>query len=637
MAEEIETSEQRRRVIWLASVFAAVGLFLLGRLASWQWVAHPEIKDLGPEGEARPNVISAARGSILDANGHYLVASTVEYKVAVSPALLNDDQKKKLASDLVDIIHTYVEGSLTSGGASNERTLENIIAPGGSRQVASDVDKTSGQEETEEESEREREKARILEVLSQEDIKYVPLGSDLPASVGRQIESLDLDALAIESEFRRVYPDGALAASVLGFLHRYENKGAYGLERYYDRELTGVDGTWYGIRDPWGKQILVSLGGYRPVQDGADLVLTLDRNVQYMAEKVLRQGIEQNKATSGNIIVLNPRTGAILAMANYPTYAPGAYGEVESADWYINTSISALYEPGSVFKPLTLAAGLQARVIRHDSIYDDRGEIIVGDQRIWNSDKRAHGKATMAELLAHSYNVGAAHVATLLGPTRFYEIIRRFGFSEITAIDLAHEARGIMRVPGDPKWHMSDLGTNSFGQGISVTPIQLVAAYAAIANDGVLMRPYVVSEIHPFGTSGAFEMSGASLQSRGTRVQVTEPFRVRRVLSPKVAQQITQLMAEAVELGMKRAIVPGYRFAGKSGTSGIPTREGYGGRDTIASFAGFGPIEDPRFVILVKFDKPREGRWGLEVAAPEFRKMAELLVDYYSIESTVGY
>jgi cell division protein FtsI/penicillin-binding protein 2 len=205
-------------------------------------------------------------------------------------------------------------------------------------------------------------------------------------------------------------------------------------------------------------------------------------------------------------------------------------------------------------------------------------------------------------------------VATLLGPTRYYEMMRRFGFGGLTGTDLSLEVMGIMRVPGDVDWHISDLGANSYGQGISVTPLQVATAYTALANDGYLMRPYVVSEIH-----------------QGDRVTERTPFQVRQVISPEVSQQITGMLLQAVEGSMHKAMVPGYRFAGKSGTAGIPDQEGYQSKDIIASFIGYGPIPDPRFVILVKFDKPKEGYWGLDVAAPEFSRMAQFLVNYYGI------
>jgi cell division protein FtsI/penicillin-binding protein 2 len=556
---------QRRRIAWLASVLVAIGLALVVRLAFCQLMPRKEVTSYSLQGGQTPDVVPAARGNIRDATGHYLVASTVLYDISVSPDLLTDERKEELLPKLVDILGRDQKEISHTLGLTRSMMLQEGVSP----------------------------------------------------SVKAQIEGLEsAAAFKIDPRFRRVYPDGTLAASVLGFVN-YEGQALYGLEEYYNRLVRGTEGEWYGVRDPWGEQILANLTNYRPAEDGATLVLTLDRNIQRQAEQVLREGIEENNATSGNIVVLDPRTGGVLAMANYPTFRPGEYGDVDSLERYVNTSISSIYEPGSVFKSLTLAAALDAHLIRRTDSYDDRGEIIVGEQRILNSDRKAHGATTMTELLAHSRNVGAAYVATLLGEARFYEMVRRFGFGEVTGVDLAHEEDGILRVPGERTWHKSDLATNSFGQGIAVTPIQVVAAYGAMANGGVLMRPHVVSEIH-----------------RGEEVEMVDPFPVRRVISSQAAQGISELMADAMDLGMEKAVLPGYVLAGKSGTSEIPNQEGYQRENIIASFVGYGPLPDPRFVVLAKFDEPKEGYWGTDVAAPEFRKMCKYLVDYYGIPPT---
>ncbi len=567
MTDQTDELLFRGRIGWLSALLLVFGGLLLVRLATWQLVPRPEVRAYGLGSDDTPNVIPAARGNIFDRHGHYMASSTVEYAVSVSPRLLSNRAKESLTPELSSLL--------------------------------------------------DKDPDQIRTLLASSHSEYIVLGSGLSAAVGRSFEQLHLAAFKLEIDFRRIYPDEALAASVLGFVD-HEGNGQYGLERFYDIELSGISGQWHGIRDPWGKQILVTLGGHQPAQDGADLVLTIDRNIQHMAEQLLYEGLIRYRAQGGNIIVLDPRTGAVLAMANAPTYEPGRYGTYaasEGLEVFINTAISALYEPGSTFKPLTIAAGLEAQVITPNSTYDDRGEIIVGNRTIWNSDQAAHGQTNMTQLLAKSLNVGAAHVANLLGPTRFYELIRRFGFSEATGIDLAMEERGIMRVPGDPRWHMSDLGANSYGQGISVTPLQMAVAYATLANGGVMMRPYVVAE----------------MWQGGEPMRLRTPLRVRRVVSAETADQITAMMVDAVETGMTKAVLPGYRLAGKSGTSGIPTLDGYDRQDTIASFVGYGPVEDPRFVILVKFDRPREGQWGLEVAAPEFRNMAEMLVNYWAI------
>jgi cell division protein FtsI/penicillin-binding protein 2 len=567
MANDVQALGQRRRVIWLGVVFATISLILAGRLAWWQLVPREEIMRLGLGGNERPNVIPAIRGGVLDTTGHYMVISTVDCEIIVAPRLISEERRAELVPWLAQLLDEPQDAIA--------RQMANI------------------------------------------NNDHIVLGKGRPLWVGEQIDSLGLDAaFTVNYSARRVYPDDGLAAQVLGFVD-YQEQGHYGLERQYDRLLRGVNGTWYGVRNTWGEHILVSLTGYRPAKDGVDLVLTLDRNIQHAAEMMLRDAVMQSGAESGNILVMDPRSGALLAMANYPSYRPVAYWDVSNATQYVNSSISAIYEPGSVFKPLTLAAAMDAGVIRRTDTYDDRGQIMVGEQRIMNSDRQAHGTTSMTELLAYSRNVGAAHVATILGPTRFYEVMRRFGFAEMTGVDLAAEVAGIMRVPGNARWHMSDLGTNSFGQGISTTPLQVAAAYAALANDGLLMRPYVVAEIH----------DDESVETRA-------PVRVRRVVSAEVAREITGMMAEAVDMGMQNAVLPGYRMAGKSGTSQIAAGQGYQEGTSIASFVGYGPLPDPRFVVLVKIDKPQNGYWGEEVAAPVYRKMCKFLVDYYGIPPT---
>lgn len=561
---EAELVGQRRRIAWLTALFAAMAFALFVRLVQWQLLPQPQLREQGSALLDLTNKIQATRGNILDANGHYLAASTVSYKISASPRLLGDDEREELAPRLAEILGQPVE--------------------------------------------------ELLEKLEDTSTEYKVLATSVPFWQAMDVQDLQKSALRLEVEFARVYPDGELAASVLGFqAFLYNNEPQYGVEQYYDDVLAGVNGHWRGVADLWGQQILVSESGYTAAQDGADLVLTIDRNVQARAEELLRDTITEHKAIGGTIIVLEVRTGAVIAMANHPSFTPGRYWEVEDASAYRNSAISSVYEPGSVFKPLTLAAALEARVIRPDDVYDDRGEIIVGGKRIYNADLRAHGQQTMTELLAYSRNVGAAHVVSLLGPTRYYETIRKFGFSEVTGVDLFGEAAGVMRVPGNRYWTIADLGANSYGQGISATPLQVAAAYGALANGGALMRPYVVAE-----------------RRYADRVETTRPFRVRQVVSPEVAEQITTMLADAVELGMRQASVPGYRVAGKSGTAGIG-EEAYRGTETIVSFVGYAPIPDPQFVVLVKLDKPTRGRWGTEVAAPAFSEMAQFLFDHYGI------
>ena len=613
MSEKPIAIGQRRRITMLTMVLLCVGLYLVIRLGKWQWEPDAKAARYSLAKSSMPEEIDAARGSILDATGQYLVASTLEYKIGISPGLVHSaDDRAKLVRDLTDAL-TGAEGypaalalQYTANLLPEQVTRE--MVPQSIRDLESILEEPVDQPEK-----------TVARIVGRTEAQHIRLGDHFPAAIGQQIDALDCDALTIKTSVHRVYPDGSLAASVLGFVdYMNANKGRYGLEERYEHTLRGREGRWYGIRDVRGQQVLLTQEGYQPVHDGVDLLLTIDRNVQYRVEAILREALVAHGAASGNIIVMDCRTGAILAMANYPTYSPATYWDVDqNLEQVRNTAVSTLYEPGSVFKPLTLAAALDAHVIRPDDVYDDRGEICVGPRCFKNSDELAHGPTTMTEVVAYSRNVGAAYVAAQLGEARFYEYVRKFGFGEITGIDLAYESPGIMRVPGQPEWNKQDLVTNSFGQGIAVTPLQVVAAYSAMANGGVLMRPYVVAALR--GDSG---------------LQYTNPFRVRRVISSETAQQITQMMADALELGMKQASLPGYRFAGKSGTAEIPEQEGYRRENIIASFIGFGPIPNPRFVVLVKLDKPTEGYWGLEVAAPEFSKLNKFLVDYYGIPPT---
>ncbi len=561
---EVEQQGQRRRIVMLGTIFVLLGVVLVGRVAQWMLLPQPLLDEAQSGVRNLSDRILATRGNILDASGQYLVASTVSYRLSASPRLLGKQEREELIPVLATLL-----------GKPQDEMAAN---------------------------------------LSRTDSEYVILADDVPFSVAMQVQDLSKSALRLEARFGRVYPDDKLASSVLGFRMTMKNGEAqYGLEQYWDTELRGVEGAWRGISDLWGQQILVDERGYEPAQDGADLLLTLDRNIQQKAEQVLAATTEEHMAVDGMLIVLDPRTGGILAMADYPGYSPERYWEVDSPAAFVNGAISSQYEPGSVFKPLTMAAALEARVVRSTDTYDDRGEIIVGGRRIFNSDLRPHGVTTMTELLAYSRNVGAAYVASLMGPTRFYETIRKFGFSEITGVDLWGEAAGVMRVPGNKYWSMSDLGANAYGQGLSATPLQVAAAYGALANHGVLMRPYIVAETR-----------------YADRTEVRRPAPVRRVVSAAVADELTEMLGAAVELGMPSAAVPGYRLAGKSGTAGIG-EESYAGADTIVSFVGYGPLPDPQFVILARFDKPTQGRWSEEVAAPAFAEMAKYLIDYYGI------
>ena len=313
-------------------------------------------------------------------------------------------------------------------------------------------------------------------------------------------------------------------------------------------------------------------------------------------------------AQGGSVVVLDPKTGALLGEASFPTYNPNQYATSDK-DLFFDPVVSDQYEPGSVFKIVTMAAGLDAKVIEPGLVIYDGGSIEVGGRVIYNWDRLSHGQVDMIDVLAQSLNVGVSQVAVALGKDRFYAYVKRFGFGRLTEVDLGNEGPGTLKTPKNANWHASDLGANSFGQGIAVTPLQMAVAVGAIANEGQLMRPYIVDQV----------ISGEQ------NVQVS-PIIARRAVSVETARTLTKMLVTALDRSNSQARIPGYRIAGKTGTAEIPVPGGYHPTLTLASFAGYFPADDPQVVVLVIIDRPTVSRWGGQTAAPTFKRIAEQLV-----------
>ncbi len=558
-----------RRLAFVIAILIGLVLVIAVRLFYLQVVQgafgsgkEPPLPNYTPE-------VASHRGLIIDRRGHILVLNIFEYEITSAPKEIEYPQDvANQLSPLLDLSPDELVSVLDS----------------------------------------ERPYALLKKRVSQE--------------AADAIASLNFTGIHLEPKLRRKYPEGGLAAHLLGFV-TYDSNGVYGLEGHHDLLLKGASDTLEWRLEPCPEPCQRAVEGGRvyyqseavpsvfpqlPLpQDGTHLVLTLDRNIQYLVEQELAKAVAQYQADSGTIIVMDPKTGAILAMANYPSYDPNRFYEVPM-ELYINPAVSGQYEPGSVFKIITMAAGLNAGIITPDSTFYDSGAIEVGGAVIRNPDRRAHGLVTMTDVLAYSLNVGVAYVSTSLGEETFYAYLKRFGCGDYTGIDLDGEVAGTVKEPGSREWDESDLGTNSFGQGVAVTPIQMITSVAAVANRGLLMKPYVVERI---------------VDDRG--VMVTQPIVVRQVVSVQTAEQLTEMLVETVERGAELAVVPGYDIAGKTGTAQIPVGDQYDPELTIASFVGYAPADDPRFIALVKIDKPRLDSWGAEVAAPVFRAIAERL------------
>ena len=425
--------------------------------------------------------------------------------------------------------------------------------------------------------------------------EQVVLARDLPPEVAKHVRELNVWGVTVKPYWKRSYPEGTLAAQVLGFVND-DRQGFYGVEGQYDSRLRGR---------PSNSPVVTS-------QPGADLVLTLDRTEQAITEEELTRALTTTGAQSGSIIVMNPRTGEILAMASAPGYDPNAWADwvTTDPDRFVNPAVSSQYEPGSVFKIVTLAAALDLGLVTPETTYNDTPYLEVGGQYLWNWDRRGHGVVTMVDMMAQSLNVGAATLSTMMGQQNFYRYLRAFGIGRLSGIDLQADAAGKLRTrdanPAD--WTEADLGTNAFGQGLSVTPIQMIMAVAAVANDGMLVQPRVVQKIvYP------------------DHVETSQVVRTGRPISAQTAHTLTNVLVEVVNREVPYAQIPGYHIAGKTGTAQIPIPGGYDDPWTIASFVGYGPASNPQLIVLIKLDRPTTSPYGSQTAAPVFKRLATRL------------
>jgi cell division protein FtsI/penicillin-binding protein 2 len=415
-----------------------------------------------------------------------------------------------------------------------------------------------------------------------------------------------LNGLVYRPRLQRYYPENELGANVLGFVNR-EGTGMFGVEAEFNDLLAGAPQSVWMTLDPYQVTEIPQL------KTGADLVLTIDREIQAAAEDVLNNALDDSGADGGVILVMDPNTGEMLAIASTPRLNPNEYwnyANVFTDNTPYNRAVSQDYEPGSVFKVLTMAAALDDGAVTPDTEFVDTGSIQLGGITIHNWDWGAWGPQNMEGCLAHSLNVCLTWVATQLGVGPFYQYMQNFGFGRTTGVDLAAEAPGRLKLPGDTDWFEAELGTNSFGQGIAVTPIQMVMAISSVANGkGEMMLPHVMRSIVRDG----FQYTPTA--------QV-----VGRPISEETAHTLTELLARSLEGESSDALVDGYRVAGKTGTAEIATPTGYSTSETNASFVGWGPVDDPRFLVYIWLEKPTSSPWGSIVAAPVFHDMVERLV-----------
>jgi cell division protein FtsI/penicillin-binding protein 2 len=458
---------------------------------------------------------------------------------------------------------------------------------------------------------------RIVSLLTKKEVVWVPLEHKVNGEIKRNIEALKISGIGFEREESRVYPEASAAAHLLGFVGKGESGediGYFGLEGYYNLALSGKPGFSSQEKDARGIPILLGNSSEISAIKGVDLITHIDKTIQLLLEKRLLEGIQKYGAKGGTVIVANPETGAILGMTSYPSYEPDKYWNYGDG-FFKNPAISETFEPGSVFKILVMAAALDAGAVEPDTICDIcSGPLKIDKYTIETWNQKYRPDSDMTSIIVNSDNVGMAFVAQKLGADKLYDYLNNFGIGKKTEIDLQGEDTVSLREKGT--WNIVDLSTAGFGQGVAVTPIQLIKAASAIANGGTMITPQVV----------------AKLQGEGWE-ETIKPQISKRVLSAKAVEEIKAMMVEAAKSGeSKWTNISGFKVAGKTGTAQIPIAGHYDVEKTIASFIGFAPADKPKFIMLVTLKEPQSSPWASETAAPLWYSISKDLFPYLGIQ-----
>lgn len=560
------------RIFWIKIFFLCFFFAIFVRLFYWQ-VVKAEYLQSRAEGQHFTDVkVGAQRGNIFFADGFILASSHPSFSIFGQPKLIAKDQK-------IDTGYMLAKALAEEG---------------------EDIDKLA---------------ADFINKLSQ-DLYWVQLVRQISFEKKKQIENLNLTGIGFEQGSDRFYPEGSSSAHLLGFVGfnaKGDHKGYFGLEGFYDGELKGLPGLLKHEKDASGLPILIGNFLTASVKNGKDLVLNIDRSIQFIVEQSLRAGLEKYGAKAASAVVMEPYTGAILALAAYPNYDPQKYVNFPK-EYYKNPIVADQYEPGSTFKVMVMAAALNEEVVKPDTRCDIcLGPISIGGFSIRTWNNKYYPDTNISEVIVHSDNTGMVFTGLKLGLDKFHSYLESFGFGQPTDIDLQDESSPDIKAKD--QWREIDLATASFGQGIAVTPIQMVRAVSAIANGGNLMEPHVVKKF--LDDKSTFEI---------------KPKIIRQVIKPVTAQMVKEMMVKAVDDGEAKFFKPtGFKMAGKTGTAQIPVSGHYDPNKTIASFVGFAPADNPKFVMLVRFDQPTTSVYGSETAAPTFFEIAKQLFNYYKI------
>lgn len=556
----------RLRVIFFLIPFFA--LLIVSRLFYWQIIRGPGLAERADRQHQDVVILAGERGDISDSSGELLAGSQNLYHLFVYKPQLEKDK-----TVVIDLLAPLLASSSAEETLSQTRSF-----------LLDRFNLTSN---------------------------WVSLKHYLTPDQRKKIGALNLKGLGFEDEFTRFYPEASLAAQVLGFVGSDlagEPQGYFGLEGYFDRQMRGREGKIRSEKDAFGNPILIGRYNLLANITGRSIVTTINKQTQFLVEALLRDGLERYQAKAGNVIIMESTTGKILAMAAYPNYDPGHFADFDKST-YNNPSVANLFEPGSIFKVLVMAAALNEKVVTPTTICDIcAGPLHVGQYTIKTWNEKYYPDTTLTDVIVHSDNIGMVFTARLLGKEKFARYLSDFGLGQLTGIELQEEAAGTKKNEADLK--DIDLATNSFGQGIAVTPIQMITAVNALANRGVLVSPTIVEKI----TSGDKELG------------LPQP-KKSKVIEPETAIQIRDMMIAAVDRGEAKWARPkNIEIAGKTGTAQIPIAGHYDPEKTIASFVGFFPARQPRFTMLVSLTEPQTSPWGSETAAPLWFAIANQLL-----------
>lgn len=576
-ARTLRAANPRLRVLAIGLVIALVAGAVWARLAYWQLAEHARLSQYASLQYAHDVPLPASRGVIYDRNLQPLAVNTTVYSVFVSPDAVPSADRERVAGGLAEVLRVDA--------------------------------------------------AQVMDTLKS-DKKFAYIARRQPKAKADQITAMALPGVGMETEQQRSYlpggiPGASLAANLLGYVN-FDGQGQYGVEGYYDQKLAGKPGHKSTYRDAAGRDIALGPSEHVNPVNGTDLVLSIDAGIQYAAEQALAKGVQANKAESGSVIVMDPKTGAIVAWADYPTFDANQFGQADPA--HIKDSIvSDLYEPGSIMKVPTLAGALDNHAITPTTTINDPGYINVGGSTLHDWDLKNHGTVTMTRVLEESYNVGAVRAEQAEGLPAFYKNLVSFGFNAPSGVDVAGEVVDNPPLRPFDQWRENELATAAFGQGIAVNMVQMAAAVNVIANGGRYATPHVVEQA-------------------GGKTNPVEAQPQRQVIAPDTAATMKQMMESVVQHGSGyTARVQGFENdeAGKTGTSQMPEAGGYSIDHVWASYAGFLPADNPRFSMLVVIRKPNNGSFdhneGYYVSAPIWKEIAQSIILQWRLVPDAGH